>query len=61
MTKKSRELHDESWGGQQVLRVPRNICKAFVMEVGLGFEEARGDWGVGPFKFGKAVACDVCN
>lgn len=61
MTKKSSELHDEGWGGQQVLRVPRNICKAFVMEVGLGFEEARGDWGVGPFKFGKAVACDVCK
>ena len=35
--------------------------QAFVMEVGLGFEEARGDWGVGPFKFGKAVACDVCK
>ena len=25
MTKKSSELHDEGWGGQQVLRVPRNI------------------------------------
>ena len=46
MTKKSSELHDEGWGGQQVLRVHRNICKAFVMEVGLGFEEARGESGL---------------
>ena len=60
MTKRSSELQDEGWGGQQVLRVPRNIGKAFVMEVGLGFEEAQGDWGVRPSKFGKAVACDVC-
>ena len=38
-----------------MLRGPRNIRKELVMEVGLGFEEARGDWGVGPFKFGKAI------